>query len=74
MSKKSKTEAPEVPAAETPVDKRAARIRHMEARKAALIEAGELPSHEQDAPAGYGQPIEQPAAEEMKIDGKGGKK
>lgn len=50
---------------------RAARERHMEARKAELIAQGELPEHEQDAPAGSGKPVKQPKSKGLKIDGKG---
>lgn len=51
-----------------------ARQAFYEQRRKDLIDAGELPEHEQDKPAGEGTPVEQPQSEGMKIDGKGKRK
>lgn len=50
---------------------RAARAALMEARREELRAIGELPPHEAEVPAGQGEPVLQPPAGEMRIEGKG---
>lgn len=68
MAKKPKTSAPVVVDTEGLDEKQAARLRFKAQRLAELEEAGELHAHDKDAPAGLGEPVEQPVTDgEVKV-------